>query len=363
MKRLVIALLLCAALPAGAADWILATTTGRADSGARFEVILIAPDGEPLPEAIALRLKDDPLRRGVIRLAAKGPAAGARRSYEGTIPAGFAGAIAFELADRPSSALVLVVGEKRDAVQALTTRRSAQEAEPPLSENDPMYFVVGAREGWDARFQLSFKYRLFDTAGGFGRDRPWLAGLYFGYTQNSLWDLSTKSRPFRDTSYRPSVFWKWERTDERSWIDAARIGVEHESNGRDGPRSRSIDTLFVRPEWRKTFADGSRLEFTPKLYGYLDKDDNPDIHRYRGYADWRARYDSGGDWIATAVARLGTAGKGSLLLDLSKRTRDLQFGPVSGYLHVQFFNGYGEDILDYNFRRRSQLRVGFAIVP
>ena len=60
---------------------------------------------------------------------------------------------------------------------------------------------------------------------------------------------------------------------------------------------------------------------------------------------------------------LGTAGKGSLLLDLSKRTRDLQFGPVSGYLHVQYFNGYGEDILDYNFRRRSQLRVGFAIVP
>ena len=59
----------------------------------------------------------------------------------------------------------------------------------------------------------------------------------------------------------------------------------------------------------------------------------------------------------------GTLGKGSLLLDLSKRARDLKFGPVGGYFHVQYFNGYGEDILDYNVRRKSQIRFGFAIVP
>ena len=61
--------------------------------------------------------------------------------------------------------------------------------------------------------------------------------------------------------------------------------------------------------------------------------------------------------------RLETSGKGSLLLDVSKRIRDLKFGPVSGYLHFQYFNGYGEDILDYNVRRPAQFRVGFAIVP
>jgi len=47
----------------------------------------------------------------------------------------------------------------------------------------------------------------------------------------------------------------------------------------------------------------------------------------------------------------------------SRTTRVLGFGPVSGYFHVQFFAGYGEDILDYNRRFKSQLRLGFAIVP
>ena len=63
------------------------------------------------------------------------------------------------------------------------------------------------------------------------------------------------------------------------------------------------------------------------------------------------------------MTRIGTSGKGSLLVDFSKRTRALRFGPVGGYLHVQYFNGYGEDILDYNVRRKPQLRVGVAIVP
>ena len=63
------------------------------------------------------------------------------------------------------------------------------------------------------------------------------------------------------------------------------------------------------------------------------------------------------------MARAGTAGKGSLTLDYFERTRVLGFGPVSGYFHVQLFAGYGEDILDYNLRNKSQLRLGFAIVP
>jgi outer membrane phospholipase A len=361
VKALVFALLLLTLPTANAADWVIASPSSRAEAGARFEIIVIAPPRQPLPQDLTLRVGVD-IAEIAITAKAVGPAEDNRRGYAATMPASASGPVTLRLADHSSNVLVVVV-TRRDTMQTLSAPLGADEREPPLSENDPMYFVVGTRGGTTARFQLSFKYRLFDVSSGIGQERPWLSGLYFGYTQNSLWDLSTESKAFRDASYRPSLFWKWERADQRAFFDGARLGLEHESNGGEGARSRSINIAFVRPEWRWKLAEGAGFAFTPKFYAYLDKEENTDIDDYRGYVDWRARYDSGGNWVATTILRRGTAGKGSVELDVSRRTRDLKFGPVSTYLHVQFFAGYGEDILDYNVRRKSQLRFGFAIVP
>ena len=357
------------ATPGALPEWIVASADGRATAGERFELLVLSLGEAALPEELPASLKSG-AEVHLVTLRAQSPALGRQRVYAGAMPSLVSGPVEVELPGRSSSVLVLLVAAPPAPAPDIAGERpppitgpALATPESPISENDPMYFVLGAREGYDARFQLSFKYRLFDPGGGFGQLRPWLSGLYFGYTQNSLWDLSSKSRPFRDTSYRPSLFWRWERTDARTWIDAFRLGVEHESNGGGGARSRSIDTLFFRPEWHWSRDDGSRIEFTPKLYGYIDKRDNPDINRYRGHVDWRLRYDSGFNWIGTGVVRLGQAGKGSLLVDLSRRVRDLRFGPIGGYLHLQFFTGYGEDILDYNLRRKTQLRIGFAIVP
>jgi phospholipase A1 len=344
-----------------ATDWVIASSDARAEAGARFEIVVVAPPRQSLPEALIVRMGVD-VAEIALTMKAVGPAQNGRRTYAATMPVAAAGPVTLRLAEHPSNVLVVVVA-RRDAVYSLTGQVSLDEREPPLSENDPMYFVAGIRGGTTARFQLSFKYRLFDVSAGIGQDQPWLSGLYFGYTQNSLWDLSSESKAFRDTSYRPSLFWRWSRADERAFFDGARLGLEHESNGYEGARSRSINTVFVRPEWQWRLPAGGSFEFTPKFYAYLDKEENPDIGRYRGYVDWRARFDSGGNWIVTTVARRGTASKGSWLIDLSRRTRDVKFGPVSGYFHVQFFAGYGEDILDYNVRHKSQLRFGFAIVP
>ena len=351
---------------AQAGRWLIATPVATIAEEGVLEILAVAPEGEAFPDRLDVRLKAGIDERVLPLEPAGAPQAGQRR-YLGALPPGMTGPVRIELAGRTSSALVVLVEAPPQkpvpgGVLASLAGRTG-EVEAPLSENDPMYFVVGPRGGWSARFQLSFKYRLFDQSTGVGRDRPWLAGFYLGYTQTSLWDLEEESKPFRDTSYRPSLFWRWERTDDRTWIDGIRIGYEHESNGGGGVGSRSIDTLFVRPEWRWNLEDDARLEFTPKFYGYVDKRDNPDIDRYRGHVDWRLRYDTGLNWIATGIARVGRAGKGGVLLDLSRRIRDLRFGPVGGFLHIQYFNGYGESILDYNLRRESQLRVGFAIVP
>ncbi len=357
MKRvLAFALLIAAPAAAAAADWWIVSTTGRAEAGARFEVIVLAPPGEQAPEELPVRLGVD-VAEIALTLKPAGAAENGRRVYVGTMPVTADGPVTIRLVDQPSNVLVVMATPNR-------ARPSPDEVEPPLSENDPMYFVVGTRGGTSARFQLSVKYRLFDASAGFGQEQPWLSGLYFGYTQNSLWDLSTESKAFRDTSYRPSLFWKWERAGQtRALFDGARMGLEHESNGGAGATSRSINIAFVRPEWIWRIGEGGSFEFTPKAYVYLDKEENTDIAQYRGYVDWRARWDSGANWIATTVLRYGTAEKGSVLIDVSRRTRDLKFGPISGYLHVQFFAGYGESILDYNVRNKSQIRFGFAIVP
>ena len=365
MKRAV--LLLGLALQAHAVlaqDWIIASRTSRAEAGAAFEITVVAPPGDRLPAELDVRMKVD-VAEITLTMKAAGAEQDGRRPYTALMPVSASGPVSLQLGNQPSNMLVMVVARRGDAVQTLTGL-AAGEREPPLSENDPMYFVLGTRGGTSARFQLSFKYRLFDFDAGFGQERPWLSGLYFGYTQNSLWDLQSESKAFRDTSWQPSLFWKWERTDEqlRGLFDGARLGFEHESNGGQGERSRSINTAFFRPEWRWKLSEVGSFSFTPKLYAYLDKEENTDIDDYRGYVDWRARYDSpAGTWIATTVLRYGTAGKGSFLLDASRRIRDVKFGPVSTYLHVQFFAGYGESILDYNVKRKSQFRIGFAIVP
>ena len=345
---------------AHAVDWVIASSDARAEAGGRFEIVVVPPAGQPAPNELIVRMGVDVAEIAVMMRAAA-PMQGGRRVYAGMMPLSASGPVTLRLAEHASNVLV-IVARASDAAQSIAA--IAEEREPPLSENDPMYFIVGSRGGWSARFQLSFKYRLFDATAGFGQDRPWLSGLYFGYTQNSLWDLSTESKAFRDTSYRPSIFWKWERAEHaKAFFDGARVGFEHESNGGEAEQSRSVNIAFVRPEWLWRLARGATFEFTPRFYTYLDKEENTDIDDYRGYVDWRMRYDSGGNWIATAVVRHGTDDKGSVLVDVSRRTRDVKFGPISGYFHIQFFAGYGESILDYNVRRKSQIRFDFAIVP
>jgi outer membrane phospholipase A len=346
--------------PVQAPDWLLVSASGRAQAGAPFELVLAGPEGAELPDSISARV-----RIGVaetdLKMEAVSPAENGRRRYAAVMPPSAGGAVAIRLVDPPSNVVVVVV-LRSDRVQSLTGAAEGEQ-EPPLSENEAMYFVVGASSHWSARYQLSFKYRLFDYDGGFGREHSWLTGLYFAYTQTSLWDLEGESKPFFDTSYRPSLFWRWTRNDDRTWIDGVRVGLEHESNGQAGTDSRSMNIVFVRPEWRWKTASLGNYEFTPKVYYYLDKSDNPDIEQYRGYVDWRGRWDSGDNWIVTVLGRLGTARKGSIQIDLARRARDMKLGPVSGYFYMQYFNGYGESLRDYDKRHTAQLRFGLAIIP
>jgi phospholipase A1/A2 len=307
------------------------------------------------------------------------------RSYVGVASKDYVGIVRAELADQSSNRLV-ILAPREDAgsmqiVEAVatgstatniesTSRNSAAtvviadpDNEPALSANEPMYFVMGknSENGTDARFQLSFKYRPFDPEGSVAGFVPMLSNLYFAYTQTTLWDIGEKSGPFRDTSYRPSVFYRWVGSGRGVLPDEWRIGAEHESNGQSGISSRSLNTTFIRPTWNFDVANGRRLTFYPKLQYYLNKEENSDIQRYRGYVDWQLRYGREDGLMLGGLYRLGTGGYSAGQLDLSYPISDRIFARTGAFLHLQLLTGYGETLLDFDKKNDTQLRFGFSI--
>ncbi|HEX3381520.1 MAG TPA: phospholipase A [Paraburkholderia sp.] len=155
-----------------------------------------------------------------------------------------------------------------------------------FSAYEPMYFADGSNGENLAKFQLSSKFRLVIPDDP--RSRGFADNLYFAYTQTSLWDLGEYSAPFRDTSYKPALLYYLEDSGwkSKSWSRMGMMaGYEHESNGRDGPESRGIDILFVKPIWDFGDLNGYHLTIEPKVYYYTHiAGENHDIAD-RGYVE------------------------------------------------------------------------------
>jgi len=66
--------------------------------------------------------------------------------------------------------------------------------------------------------------------------------------------------------------------------------------------------------------------------------------------------------VASAMYRQGRQARRTTELDLAYPLRRLGLD-VNGYVHMQYFNGYGETLLDYNQRNKSQFRIGLSLVP
>lgn len=394
------------------AEWVLSQASAHAVGGQALELNLYiandtqAPMAAVLPERLPVQLilRGGP-QNAEIRAVTKAPPNPAllapgefrRFVYRLVLPDEVDGPIAIELVGVPAARLI-VLAERPASVAAtpqapiapaspgatsaasgasvasaastaeVTERLRATDtiAPPALQTNEPMYFVVGRESGdTTGRFQLSFKYRLFDEKSMLSSYWPGAAKLYFGYTQTSLWDFSERSSPFRDTSYRPSLFYFdpqiWASTDGANSLGMAG-GLEHESNGRSGTDSRSINIAFIQPTWRKFLDSNWYVSVSPKVWTYLDKEDNDDIQEYRGYANLNLRLGRVDGWLFSADLRHGTKHFGSMQLDASYPIRQPFFANAGGYLHFQYFNGYGESLLDYDRKGPAQFRVGFSIV-
>ena len=240
------------------------------------------------------------------------------------------------------------------------TDRAQRRTVDRISQYEPTFFAIGANERINAKFQFSLRYQLYE--GG----TEWLEGFHVAYTQTSIWDLESASKPFFDSSYRPALFWRRDVIDALSSDDlelGIEAGFEHESNGKAGDESRSINIAYARPSVRARVDDDVWLVCEPKVWGYLEKSENRDIAEFRGYGEFRVGGYCEDGLGAFVNFRVGDdLDRGSLDVQVSYPLAQLLSGDVSGFLFLQYFNGWGETILNYDQKSPAQIRLGVALV-
>ncbi len=369
------------------ADIILSTPNAQVVSGTplQLDLTITNSDAQPLvvelPTQLHVRFETPtgltviemtPERSGKIEVA---PGGFTRMKLNGALPANVEGVATLVPTGLASNSIALqILPPATNAASVANTSAPGQtyttalvDKPPPLAVSvyEPIYFIVGGDGGLNAKFQVSLRYQLFDAQGPLAKRVPWIDDLYLSYSQTSLWDLGELSKPFKDSSYRPRLFYS-DNDLTRLFDGRLRLGVEtglgHESNGKEGADSRSFNMVYVRPI--VTWGDPAGLRFyaAPLIHNYISADENPDIMDYRGYVDWVFGVGAKGGLDFWGTVRKGTRDKyGSVELNVSYPLSKLSGGDLTGWLTMQYFAGYGESLLDYNRKLPAQLRLGIAV--
>ncbi len=309
------------------------------------------------------------------------PGAFARREYVLQLPTALVGEVMVETVELGQGRLVFHVqpalAEAPPAQKGVVPFLQGRQPGAPASYSpeqffkdhifgyEPLYFIAGTKSP-NAKFQISFKYRLVNTYGGLAQRAPWVDGFFLAYSQTSLWDWNAPSAPFFDSSYRPEFFYAWPSLVGGGSNDWFRLdlqgGAQHESNGRAGAASRSLNIVYLRPTLVFGRENEFQLQLSPRVWTYVGGlSDNPDLADYRGYVDLRAALGWAHGLQASMLGRIGKTGRhptGDFAL--SYPLMHPPHGSLSVYLMVQYFTGYGESLLAYN-QRSSILRAGFAL--
>jgi len=230
--------------------------------------------------------------------------------------------------------------------------------------NNDVFDVASANTGEsldhnEIQFQLSIKSPLAD--GLFTEQGT----LYAAFTVKSFWQAYNKevSAPFRETNYEPEIIWvtpvPWRILGGDATLFA--LGLSHQSNGRSQLFSRSWNRVYGSVIWER-----KRFVYHFKAWWRVpesekddpldaDGDDNPDIEDFMGNFELTAAYNKNQHEVAVMIRNNLDADDnyGALKIDwtfpLQRRFR--------GY--VQFFNGYGESLIDYDANIK---RIGIGIL-
>ena len=305
-----------------------------------------------------------------------------KKRYIVSIPADMRGVIRYKLGGFPQSAGLLLVGQaqtKPATSETSVMRTESLDQNPTLSGLEtlyqtysanftayqPTYFLLGTDPEL-SKFQISFKYRLFNPSGSLSRKFSWIGGFHLGYTQTSYWDLDSDSAPFEDTSYKPELFYVTGNIPFRPiWLDGFVIqtGMQHESNGREGNSSRSTNYVYIKPKfiyYHQTSQMG--LMLSPRFLAYYNNNNetNPDFADYRGHVELEASFGKANSFMVKTNLRFAEEGT-SVQTDLTYPIHRLLRDNLDLYFHIQYSNALAESLINYR-ERVDAVRIGISLV-
>jgi len=216
----------------------------------------------------------------------------------------------------------------------------------PGQESIDIPFLGDALDNVEMKFQISFEVPLWTNI--LNRELD----LYFAYTQLAFFQAYNQeySSPFRETNYEPELGLNWQpNLSALGWrLYSARVMLNHQSNGRSDPLSRSWNRLIGQFE-----AEQGPFQLALRVWSPLEPSpsDNPDIYEYLGYGELHGGYD------------LGKHHFGVMFRNPTHPSVQLDWTyPLSDTIKVyaQYFNGYGESLIDFD-HSVNRIGVGFLL--
>lgn len=229
---------------------------------------------------------------------------------------------------------------------------------PSFSTHKDIYFISGIptnkvinEQNSDIKYQISFKQLITRNT------LPFDSYLFFTYSQKAFWNVYEKSSPFHEINYNPTIGLGKIIYDKKNRVKGfTSLMMEHNSNGRDSIYSRSWNSLNLKYAVSLNTKSILSLEaWIPFSYS----SDNPDLLDYVGLAEAGFSYDIKPNKLLYEIKiRKGMQWnwKGSI----QSRLFYNPFNSKNQYLMLEWFSGYGENLLNYN-KFTSMVRIGYVI--
>ena len=217
--------------------------------------------------------------------------------------------------------------------------------------NDPTIDI----DDTEVKFQISIKIPL---AVGLFEDKM---DIFAAYTNRSFWQLYNNdlSSPFRETNHEPEAWFQfrndWQFFGIKNSVN--QFGFVHQSNGRGGVLSRSWNRVFANFIFNyENFVFGIKPCY--RISDSADDDDNPDITDFLGHCELLGAYKWKDHAFSLMLRNNLESGfeKGTVQATWSFPLWNYPY--LKGY--IQWFNGYGESMIDYN-QHSNSIGVGFTI--